>query len=199
MVCGGIHRIFSGNRLLLPVLAGCVIGLAGCQSGGSAGEAAAPADGAPARPTISQAELDAFCPPVAVRQGTASYNSYARGGQGDPAKISYQASISAASRACSRADGMLTITVAVAGRVVPGPAGAPSAVTLPIRVAVTRGDEVLYSQMIKDQVNVTSANAATQYMVRDSNVVIPVPDRRNVRVQVGFDDAVAAAGSQQQE
>lgn len=181
---------------------GFAAGLAACQSGGSAGEAATAEEAAsPQRPQITQNELEAFCPPVNIRQGTASYNAYARGGQGDPAKITYQASISNATRACTRADGMITITVAIAGRIVPGPAGAPASVTMPIRIAVTRGDEVLYSQMIKDAVTLGSSNAATQFLVKDPNAVIPIPERRNVRVQVGFDDAFAAvkAGEPKEE
>lgn len=185
-----------GRGTMGLLLAGCVFGLSACQSSkGDTGETMSPQDAAQPKTQISQTDLEAFCPPVTIRQGTASYSSYAKGGNGDPAKLSYQASVSQATRSCVRADGTMTITVAAAGRVVPGPAGAPASVTLPIRVAVTRGDEVLYSQMIKDSVSLGSANAATQFLVKDSNVTIPVPDRQNVQVLVGFDDA-KAAGSQ---
>lgn len=174
-----------------PLWALVAIGLAACQSGGAGeGTSDAATTGQP-RPQITQNELEAFCPPVTIRHGTASYNAFAKGGQGDPTKVTYQASISDATRACTRAGGMMTITVAIAGRVVPGPAGAPSSVTMPIRIAVTRGDEVLYSQMIKDPVALDASNAATQFLVKDSNVVIPIPERPTVRVQVGFDEAVA--------
>lgn len=185
-----IFKTFGGAARL-AVLGGCMIGLVACQSGSGTetGETMSPTDMAQARPKISQNELEAFCPPVSVRQGTASYSAYARGGQDDPTKLTYQASIASTTRACSRADGTLTINVAIAGRIVPGPAGAPGAVTMPIRIAVTRGDEVLYSQMIKDQVTLGAANAATQFLVKDPNITIPIPDRRNVRVQVGFDGA----------
>ncbi len=165
-------------------------GLAACQSGGSeTGETLSKEDLSQQRPRISQSELEAYCPGVKVRQGTESHAAYARGGQGDATKLTYQASIARTTRACSRADGMMTISVAVAGRIVPGPAGAPGSVTLPIRIAVTQGEEVLYSQMIKDQVTLSGQPGATQFLVKDANVVIPVPARRNVLIQVGFDGA----------
>ena len=75
-----------------------------------------------------------------------------RAAQDDPTKIIYQASISDVTRSCTRADGMLTMNVAVAGRVVPGPVGTPGNVTMPIRIVVVRGEEVLYSQLHKHQV-----------------------------------------------
>jgi len=139
------------------------------------------------QPKISQNELEAFCPPVRVRQGTAALNRYTRGGDGDPSKLSFQASLGETTRACSRADGNLTINVASAGRVVAGPAGAPGSVVLPIRIVVTRGDEVLYSQLQKLDVAINQQQA-TQFVFKDPNVVIPIPAERNVMVQLGFDD-----------
>jgi hypothetical protein len=140
------------------------------------------------RPRTTQSDLEAFCPPVRVRQGTAALNRYTRGGEGDSSKLAYQASIAQATRACSRADGNLTIDVVAAGRVVPGPAGVPASVTVPIRIAVTRGDEVLYSQLHQQEVAISDRSAATQFILRNQNVVIPIPLERNVIVQLGFDD-----------
>jgi hypothetical protein len=82
---------------------------------------------------------------------------------------------------------MMTINVAAAGRVVPGPAGAPGAVKLPIRVAVVRGEEVLYSQLHDYQVAVDSSGAA-QFVFNDPNVTIPIPPDQAVRVFAGFDE-----------
>ncbi|RFC68836.1 hypothetical protein DY251_04185 [Mesorhizobium denitrificans] len=165
-----------------------VLALAGCQSNeGPTGESMSTNDLAGKQPKISQNELEAFCPPVRVRQGTASLSRYARGGDGDPSKLAFQASLGETSRACSRADGNLTINVAAAGRVIAGPAGAPASAVLPIRIAVTRGDEVLYSQLQKQEVAI-NAQQATQFIFKDPNIVIPIPAERNVMVQLGFDD-----------
>ncbi len=89
----------------------------------------------------------------------------------DPAKIIYQASITDVTRDCSRANGQLTMKIAVAGKVVPGPMFAPGTITMPIRIAVMHGTEVLYSQMHPYQVQVTDPSAATQFVFTDPNVV----------------------------
>jgi hypothetical protein len=81
---------------------------------------------------------------------------------------------------------MLVMNVAVAGRVVPGPAGAPGAVALPVRVVVLRGDEVLYSQQINHQVALTG-NQAQQFIVSDPNVTVPIPEKNTLQVFAGFD------------
>ncbi len=47
----------------------------------------------------------------------------------------------------ARQRGMMLINVAAAGKIITGPAGAPGAVTMPIRIVVVRGDEVLYSKL----------------------------------------------------
>lgn len=179
----------NSSRLKPAFASACVLlALAGCQSNDSqTGQSMSTTDLASNRPKINQGELEAFCPPVRVRQGTAAINRYARGGEGDPTKLSYQASIGETTRACSRADGNLTINVAAAGRVVAGQAGAPTSVTLPVRIAVTRGDEVLYSQLQRLEVAI-NPQQATQFVFRDPNVVIPIPPERNVLVQLGFDD-----------
>ena len=83
---------------------------------------------------------------------------------------------------------MMTIKVGVAGKVVVGPAGSAGTVNMPIRVAVVRGDEVLYSQLHKNVVQVTDPSTATQFVFTDPNVVIPIPSARDVQIFAGFDE-----------
>ena len=109
-----------------------------------------------------------------------------RGGEEDPTKLVYQASISDVTRSCSRAGGTLTINVAVAGKVVPGPAGKAGPVTLPIRIVILRGEEILYSQLHKHQVAV--GNTSTQWIFSHPNVSIPIPAEQNLEVFAGFDE-----------
>ena len=178
-------RLFEGRLLKGFAIGGFILAAAGCQSsdggGPAAGSATAPAD------KILASELLAYCPKVMLREGTAYINRYARGGEEDPTKLIYQASLADVTRSCSRADGMMTINVAAAGRVVPGPAGAPGSVKLPIRVAVVRGEEVLYSQLHDYQVALDGSGAA-QFVFNDPNVTIPVPPEQTVQVFAGFDE-----------
>jgi hypothetical protein len=169
-------------------LSGFILAVAGCQSGDSGNVLNAGGDKAADETKVLESELRAFCPPVKLREGTAYFNTYTKGGQDDPAKMLYQASITDVTRTCSNAGGTMTMNVAVAGKVVPGPAGAPGNITMPIRIAVTRGDEVLYSQLHKYQVAVGDASAATQFVFNDTSVSFPTPQQADVQVFAGYDE-----------
>jgi hypothetical protein len=166
-------------------LAGFMLAAAGCQSGDknalAAGGDVKPPDG-----KVLESELRAYCPAITLREGTAFFNTYEKGGEDDPSKVVYQASISDVTRSCSRAGGTLTMNVGVAGRVVPGPAGKTGNVTMPIRIVVVRGDEVLYSQLHKHQVAVGSTS--TQWLFNDPNVAIAIPTTQDIQVFAGYDE-----------
>ena len=187
---------FSGIAVL-----GYVAIAAGCQNGGGATDLAPPA----AEPKVTQSELLAFCPPVGLREGTAFFTTY--GGAppskarpaGDvdptldaeaaPAKpIRYQTSITDVTRSCTRAGGQITMTIAVAGKVVPGPAGATGTLTLPIRIAVANGPEVLFSQLYRYDAQVASATSASTFLFTASDVTFPDSGLRSVRAFAGFDE-----------
>lgn len=169
-----------------------LVALAGCQSGERGGFLGiGGAKDAPAEPKVEQVDLSAYCPRITLREGTAYYNNYAKAPPGEPQQdrslIIYQASIGDATRSCRYDGGQLYLNVALAGRVVPGPKGEPGTVTLPIRVAVLRGDEVLYSELHKYPVNIATLGA-TQFVFSDPDVVIPAPTARNIQILAGFDE-----------
>ncbi|MET3793101.1 hypothetical protein [Aquamicrobium terrae] len=187
-------RFFTGLAL-----SGLMLAIAGCQSNSGdvlkvQGNQAASASGE----KVLASELMAYCPTLTLREGTAYFNTYARGGQGDPSKIVYQASISEVTRDCKRGNGQLTMNVAAAGRVVPGPQGAAGSITMPIRVVVTRGSDVLYSQLHQYKVQVNSTSSATQFVFNDPNVTVPEPTSRNYQVFVGYDEGPPKAKAEEQ-
>jgi hypothetical protein len=53
--------------------------------------------------------------------------------------LRFQATISKMARECSVNGGVITARIGIQGRVIAGPAGAPSSVQVPIRVAVVQG------------------------------------------------------------
>jgi hypothetical protein len=142
---------------------------------------------------ITDVELRAYCPKVDLREGTAFYRTYEKGGKEteDETKVIYQAALSETSRDCKFANGVLTMTVAAAGRVVPGPKGKGGTITMPIRVAVTRGDEVLYSKLSQQQVQIAETGA-TQFVFSDTEVSFPQPTARNITIYVGYDEGPPA-------
>ncbi len=169
--------------------------VAGCQSGdtgGVLGFGGAPKEKPPQEGKIRASELLAYCPRVTVKEAEGFINRYAKGGEGDAAKLSFQASISESTRSCSRATGMLAMEVALAGRVVPGPAGVSGSITLPIKITVIRSDgEVLYSQTYNHQVAMGTGQAE-QFVIKDANVVVPIPADNTLQVFAGFDAGPSA-------
>ncbi|MBX3569987.1 MAG: hypothetical protein KF914_18135 [Rhizobiaceae bacterium] len=168
------------------LLSGFILAVAGCQSGDAlkvGNDAATP----PAE-KVKQSDLLGFCPPVSLREGTAYFNNYAKGGQDDPEKLIYQSSIADVTRTCKRNNGMVAITVAVAGKVVPGPAATGSSLTMPIRVAVVQGSAVVYSELHKHQVTLSPGAPATQFVFNDPNISIAESDLRSIRIYAGYDE-----------
>lgn len=173
------------------IVFGFTLAAAGCQSDDAGGLGPDKVGDQLKPPTekVKESDLIGFCPRVSLREGTAYFNSYAKGGQDDPTKLLYQASITDVTRSCKRDNGTLSITVAVAGKVVPGPAGAPGNVTMPIRIVMIQGSTVLYSQLHKYQLAVGDASQASQFVFNDPNISIPDPTGRGIQIFAGYDDA----------
>lgn len=211
-----------------------MLAAAGCQSGdngvlglgfGKKTDPTAPPP--PQDPKVLASQLNAYCPRVTVRDGTAFFNTYvnevkkpkpkskpmrkprnqaeaeqqAQEAQAaaaaeaaaatppdDSQRIIYQASISDVTRDCSRTDGQLTMKIAVAGKIVPGPKFTPGTITMPIRTAVMHGTDVLYSQIHQYQVQVTDPSVATQFVFTDTNVVVPAPTAQDYQAYAGYDE-----------
>jgi hypothetical protein len=167
--------------------------LAGCNSSSPGfGLGSAPAaDAQAATPAVVQA----YCPPVVMLEQNAFYRSYARGGQDDPQKLIYQASLADGTRQCTANEATMTINVVAQGRIVEGPVGMGGSVTLPILVEVVDGDNVIYSQKVAFPVTTTAGG--TQFIFSKADVQIPNGQggaSRFTRVRLGFDTAAAAGG-----
>lgn len=181
-------RLNNGRFVTGFALAGFILAAAGCQSGDAGGVLGLGGnkEKKPEEGKILASELLAYCPKVTLKEDTGYINKYVKGGEDDPAKLTYQASISEVTRSCSRAGGMLTMNVAVAGRVVPGPAGVSGPVTVPIRIVVMHGEEVQYSQLHNYQVS-AGGNQVQQFVFNDPAVTVPNPTDQGLQVFAGFD------------
>jgi hypothetical protein len=178
----------STFRGFAPFAAAILVALAGCRSdeGASALSTAGTPQVAP-EGKVLQSELRAYCPQVVLLSDSAVYNSYLKKDEEEPSKLVFRASVADATRKCSYAPGTLGMEVALAGKVVPGPAAKDGTVTLPIRVEVRSGGEVLYSHVTKQEVAITKTGGAVQFIFNDPNVSFPTPRPGTVAVTVGFD------------
>lgn len=134
----------------------------------------------------------AYCPKTVIRAGTETYNVYPKGiksgDEGANSQLLYRASISEVARECNRAGPNINIRVGARGRYLTGPKGQPGSFQMPIRVAVTRGDEVLYSQLHQVPATIDPGNTTGTFSYVDGNISFPIPENENVIIYVGYDE-----------
>lgn len=172
---------------LLALLAGCNAGNPGAALGlGQSQTAAAPAASA-AAPV--GAVVQANCPQVNLRENTSYFRTYAKGAKDDPTQVIYQASLADTTRACTKNDVNLGITVMAQGRVASGPQGKAGTISMPIRVSVMDGDNVVYTELTKMDVVISDPAQPTQFVFTKDNIVVPGNMSNFARVFVGFDEA----------
>ncbi len=132
-------------------------------------------------------EKQKFCPQIELRGDSHVLPVYARGQEGDPGGMRYQATIREWARECIHSGDTMTIKVGVIGRVVTGPAGVEGAVELPLRIAVT-GDEdaVLASELVPVTVAMSSASGTQGWNIVVDTITVPAADA--TRIYIGFDE-----------
>lgn len=134
-----------------------------------------PATNAPA--AVPQDTGDLTCPPVTVRAGASTYAVAAPGKQPVGNDLRFQATISKMARECSVNGGVITARIGIQGRVIAGPAGAPSSVQVPIRVAVVQGgvaEKTIATKAYQTTVNMTEGGSEPFTLVAE-DLIYPTP------------------------
>jgi hypothetical protein len=192
-----VVSIFNRRNLAGFLLAGGMLAVAGCQSGnplsvlsGTSSTDPVPQQQA-AEVRITVQELTAYCPAASIDAGRAISDSYARGGQDDPKKLLHRAAVSDVTRSCQYDGANVTITMALAGRVVPGPVATTGNVKLPLRVIVMQDTTEIVSRAYTHDVAISDTIGATQFVFSDT-ITIPTPSARNIRIYAGFEKPAAA-------
>jgi len=128
-------------------------------------------------PAVPQDTGDLTCPPVTVRAGASTYAIGAPGKQPVGNDLRFQATISKMARECSVNGGVITARIGIQGRVIAGPAGAPSAVQVPIRVAVVQGgvsEKTIATKAYQTTVNMTEGGSEPFTLVAE-DLTYPAP------------------------
>ncbi|MDA4844804.1 hypothetical protein [Hoeflea poritis] len=185
----------SDNLVRLIMMAALAALVAGCNSsgvsglnlgqGGSGGQPGGAVD-----QSTGSKVVQGTCPKIELREGTAYFRKYARGGEDDPSQVLYQAAIANTTRQCSVTGDQMTIQVVAAGRAAAGPAGKAGPIKMPIRVAVVEKgtNKVIYSELAQFETTLPSGAPTTQFLFTDPDVNIPINASRSVRIFVGFDE-----------
>jgi hypothetical protein len=185
------------TALRLSALAGLAVLLAGCSMGsmfGGGTAASADLQNATATPqAVAQAQTNALpviateCPPIKVRLGGEAMYYYGNGRVGDPKALQYQGVIDETSRNCVVSNGQITVNMGVTGRVLLGPAGSQTSINAPIRFAVERDGQAIFSEKYTLAVAVTPPAQTTEFVKVVENVTIPYLGGESITIWVGFD------------
>jgi hypothetical protein len=135
---------------------------------------AAPQPGVPGTPA---AETDLTCPPVAIRAGASTYAVAAAGKQPVGNDVRFQVTIGKTARECNLSGTEITARIGIQGRVIAGPAGAPTSVEIPLRIAVVQSgvnEKVIATKAYRTSVEMTEDGSVPFSFVAD-DLVYPAP------------------------
>jgi hypothetical protein len=164
-------------------------------AGGDSGNSSSPAP----QPAGGSAAADIDCPSVEYRQGAAAYAVNTPGAENSALSLQYQASFTQTARECVLHGNDLTIKVGVQGRVVVGPAGAPSSVTIPLRYALVREGmepKTLWTKLFTVPVTIPQNQLNLPWLHIEEEMTVPRPSADELEayvIYVGFDPEGAAA------
>jgi hypothetical protein len=185
--------------LALGAVGAAAVLLTGCSMGGMFGGGSPATDAtlanSSATPTaMAQAQTSALpaiatvCPPIKVRTGTEAMFYYGGNGRvGDPRTLQYQGVIDKSTRNCVVSNGLITVQMGVEGRVLLGPAGNQTSVNVPVRFAVERDRQAIFSEKYQIPVAITPPAQSGEFIKVVQNVAIPYLGGEDITIWVGFD------------
>jgi hypothetical protein len=134
----------------------------------------------------------AYCPKIIMRAGTQNIDIYPKdvriNDPARPSKLRFRGTINELVRECNYAGDKLQIKIGIAGLVLSGPGGETGEFTMPIRVAVTQGDNLLYTQLHEVAAQIPEGRRNNSFSFVDDQVVIPKPESQNVIIYAGYDE-----------
>lgn len=135
---------------------------------------------------------DINCPPVGIRAGASTYAVAAPGKEAVGNDVRFQATISKMARECVKNGAEITARIGIQGRVIAGPAGAPTTVEVPLRIAVVQGgigEKVIASKAYRTTVEMSESGSVPFTFVAE-DMVYPAPSAAvsdSYIFYVGFD------------
>ena len=201
-----VTRGWISNRRLAPMVIACMFALTGCATDlfGSRSSNVQPSAsfgdqvgdffrGQPAK-TAADTPPEIDCPSVQVREGAATYAMNASDDADQSAlTLRAQATFGQNARECHVNAGVLTIKVGVQGRVILGPAGAPSGFVVPLRYALVQEGiqpKTVWTKFYAVPVNLPSGSTNVQFTHVMEDIAVPLPKSSELDayvIYIGFD------------
>ena len=185
-----MFRLASAGAVA-TLLAGCSMG--GMFGGGNAAQTQTLQNATATPAAVAQAQTSALpaiateCPPIRVRAGSEAMFYYGNGRTGDPKALQYQGVIDESTRNCVVSNGLITVNMGVVGRVLLGPQGSQASVNAPIRFAVERDGQAVFSEKYTIAVPIAAPARSAEFVKVIDNVAIPYLGGEEITIWVGFD------------
>ena len=185
-----MFRLASAGAVA-TLLAGCSMG--GMFGGGNAAQTQTLQNATATPAAVAQAQTSALpaiateCPPIRVRAGSEAMFYYGNGRTGDARALQYQGVIDESTRNCVVSNGLITVNMGVVGRVLLGPQGNQASVNAPIRFAVERDGQAVFSEKYTIAVPITPPARSAEFVKVIDNVAIPYLGGEEITIWVGFD------------
>jgi len=141
------------------------------------GKSEEPAQGAAPAPAETVDSSGLFCPEVKIRAGASTYAVAAPGKEPVGNDLRFQATITKTARECQINAGEITARIGIQGRVIAGPAGAPTSIQVPLRVAVVQGgvsEKTIATKVYQTTVSMAESGSEPFTLVAD-DLVYPAP------------------------
>ena len=181
----------SAAAAAATMLARCSMG--GMFGGGNAAQTQTLQNATATPAAVAQAQTNALpaiataCPPIRVRPGSEAMFYYGGGRTGDARSLQYQGVIDETTRNCVVSNGLITVNMGVTGRVLLGPQGSQSSVNAPIRIAVERDGQAVFSEKYTIPVAIAAPARSAEFVKVVDNVAIPYLGGEDIIIWVGFD------------
>lgn len=193
----GIVEMAATRGARFVSMGGLALVLSACSMGNmfapAAGSSNAMQTANPTQQELATASTNALpaiateCPPIKVRLGGEALFYYGKGKVGDARSLNYQAVIEKQSRNCVVSNGLITVKMGIVGRLLLGPAGNQTDVSVPVRFAVERDEVPLFSERYEIPVTITPPNQSEEFVKVVENVAIPYTGGEQIVIWVGFD------------
>lgn len=193
----GIVELAATRGARFVSMGGLALALSACSMGNmfapAAGSSNAMQTANPTQQELATASTNALpaiateCPPIKVRLGGEALFYYGKGKVGDARSLNYQAVIEKQSRNCVVSNGLITVKMGIVGRLLLGPAGNQTNVSVPVRFAVERDEVPLFSERYEIPVTITPPNQSEEFVKVVENVAIPYTGGEQIVIWVGFD------------
>jgi hypothetical protein len=176
---------------LATLLAGCSMG--GLMGGGNTAQTQQLQNATPTAAAVAEAQSNALpaiateCPPIRILPGSEAMFYYGGGQVGDASALQYQGVIDETSRNCVVSNGLITVNMGVVGRVLLGPKGTQSTVNAPIRFAVEREGQAVFSEKFTLSVAIPQGTRSGEFVKVVENVAVPYLGGDQIVIWVGFD------------